>query len=107
MLVKVTLEHGGKGVDGRVINGQMGGAVYWSTLLWRVLIQKKYNLESFLNGNVIKKRKTEKSCPTNLSGKGEEMVADSSIVLFSATLWNPNASFFFFGMFLVTGGANS
>ena len=41
MLVKVTLEHGGKGVDGRVINGQVGGAVYWSTLLWRVLIQKK------------------------------------------------------------------
>ena len=31
---------------------------------------------------------------TNLSGKGEDTVADCSIVLFS-TLWNPKASFFF------------
>ena len=29
------------------------------------------------------KRRTDKSCPTNLSGKGEDMVADCCIVLFS------------------------
>ena len=51
------------------------------------------------------KKKTDKSCPTNLSGKGEDMVADCSIVRFS-TLWNSKASSFF-GMFLATGGANS
>ena len=39
------------------------------------------------------KKKYRESCPTNLSGKGEDMVADCSIVLFS-TLWNPKASFF-------------
>ena len=33
--------------------------------------------------NVIKTRKTEKSCPINLSGKCVEMVADCSIVLVS------------------------
>ena len=38
------------------------------------------------NEKVIKTRKTEKSCPINLSGKGVDMVADCSIVLFS-TLW--------------------
>ena len=54
---------------------------------------------------IYKKKKTDKSCPTNLSGKGEDMVADCSIVLFS-TLWNSKASSFF-GMFLATGGANS
>ena len=58
-----------------------------------------------MSGKVIKKRITEKSCPTNLSGKGEDMVADCSVVLFS-TLWNPKASFFS-GIFLATGGANS
>ena len=52
-----------------------------------------------------KKKKPDKSCPTNLSGKGEDMVADCSIVLFS-TLWNSKA-FSFFEMFLATGGANS
>ena len=36
-----------------------------------------------LNENVIKTRKTEKSCPINLSGKCVDMVADCSIVLFS------------------------
>ena len=33
--------------------------------------------------NVIKTRKTEKSCPINLSGKCVDMVADCSIVLYS------------------------
>ena len=33
-----------------------------------------------------KQEKTEKSCPIHLSGKGVDMVADCSIVLFS-TLW--------------------
>ena len=47
--------------------------------------------------NVIKTRKTEKSCPINLYGKCVDMVADCSIVLFSAS------SFF---KFLATGGAN-
>ena len=31
--------------------------------------------------NVIKTRKTERSCPINLSGKCVDMVADCSIVL--------------------------
>ena len=51
--------------------------------------KKTCNLEAFnvrLNVNVIKTRKTEKSCPINLSGKGVDMVADCSIVFFS-TLW--------------------
>ena len=49
--------------------------------------KKNSNLEAFLKTeNVIKTRKTEKSCPINLSGKGVDMVADCSIVLFS-TLW--------------------
>ena len=46
--------------------------------------KKKSNLEAFLKTeNVIKTRKTEKSCPINLSGKCVDMVADCSTVLFS------------------------
>ena len=46
--------------------------------------KKNSNLEAFLKTeNVIKTRKTEKSCPINLSGKCVDMVADCSIVLFS------------------------
>ena len=47
--------------------------------------KKPSNLEAFLrlNENVIKTRKTEKSCPINLSGKCVDMVADCSIVLLS------------------------
>ena len=46
--------------------------------------KKTSNLEAFLKTeNVIKTRKTEKSCPINLSGKCVDMVADCSIVLFS------------------------
>ena len=46
--------------------------------------KKPSNLEAFLKTeNVIKPRKTEKSCPKNLSGKCVDMVADCSIVLFS------------------------
>ena len=46
--------------------------------------KKNSNLEAFLKTeNVIKTRKTEKSCPINLYGKCVDMVADCSIVLFS------------------------
>ena len=46
--------------------------------------KKNSNLEAFLKTeNVIKTRKTEKSCPINLSGKYVDMVADCSIILFS------------------------
>ena len=46
--------------------------------------KKNSNLEAFLKTeNVVKTRKTEKSCPINLSGKCVDMVADCSIVLFS------------------------
>ena len=46
--------------------------------------KKNSNLEAFLKTeNVIKTRKTEKSCPINLSGKCVDMVADCTIVLFS------------------------
>ena len=42
------------------------------------------NLEAFWKTEkVIKTRKTEKSCPINLSGKCVNMVADCSIVLLS------------------------
>ena len=53
-----------------------------------------------LNENVIKTRKTEKSCAINLSGKGVDVVADCSIVRFS-TLWRQ-----VFSSFLRQAGAN-
>ena len=51
---------------------------------------KHSNLETFwrLNGNVIKTRKTEKSCATILSRKGVDMAAYCSFVFFK-THWNP------------------
>ena len=53
--------------------------------------KKNSNLEAFLKTeNVIKTRKTEKSCPINLYGKCVDMVADCSIVLFST----PGVKFF-------------
>ena len=46
--------------------------------------KKNSHLEVFLKTeNVIKTKKTEKSCPINLSDKCVDMVADCSIVLFS------------------------
>ena len=46
--------------------------------------KKNSNHATFFKAeNVIKTRKTEKSCPINLSGKAVDMVADCSIVLFS------------------------
>ena len=51
--------------------------------------KKNSNLEAFLKTeNVIKTRKTEKSCPINLSGKGVDMVADCSIVLFGVKFFH-------------------
>ena len=47
-----------------------------------------------------KQKKTEKSCPINLSGKCVDMVADCSIVLFSTLRRQV------FLKFLATGGAN-
>ena len=62
--------------------------------------KKNSNHATFFKAeNVIKTRKTEKSCPINLSGKCVDMVA-CSIVLFSTLRRQV------FLKFLATGGAN-
>ena len=47
------------------------------------IVQERINIFEDLMKTFSQTRKTEKSCPINLSGKCVDMVADCSIVLFS------------------------